>query len=419
MEKWLYLVAIIVFFFALIAYSGQAATVPTGTVGTAVSVSLNASALEKGYTVKSGDNFFWLPVFPKQFSDEGGGSLNVNLTKLDEETLVVEPLPVGLDRVSSFYSYEISGNNVEATLAKPVLLSLKYFSDEQMVDRAIYLFSDGAWQSLDTKVLEKDRLAQAWSCHAAGIVVVAEQKDVDLTARAAIVIDDATGDILFSKNVDDQQSIASLTKIVTALVFLDHNPGWQKIVEIKKADNVGGSELNVKIGDKFSAKDVFFMMLVGSKNNMAMALARSTGLSQEIFVGAMNKKAKELGAGNTTFVEPTGLDSGNVSTAEDLAKIMRQAFRSKKMLEATTMKTYSVAVKNRNKKYLVENTNKLLATDLYITGGKTGHTDEAGYCLGTKAKVNGRDVLAVVLGAAPERNYKEVYYLIKKFATQS
>ncbi|MBI5254533.1 D-alanyl-D-alanine carboxypeptidase, partial [Candidatus Falkowbacteria bacterium] len=277
---------------------------------------------------------------------------------------------------------------------------------------------DEKWEALDTKLLEKENLARAQSCYGHGTVMVAERQDIDLTARAAIVIDDLTGEILFSKNENDQQAIASMTKIMTALVFLDNNPGWKKMIQIQKADNVGGVELNIKVGDKLSARDVFLATLIGSKNNMAMALARSTGLSVNQFVAAMNKKALEFGANNTKFVEPTGLNSANVSTAEDMAKIMRQAFKSPKMLEATTLKNYWVKTAT-GKKYLVTNTNKLLSTDLYITGGKTGHTDEAGYCLGTKARLNGRDVLAVVLGAAPERNYKEVYYLLKKFGVQT
>lgn len=408
MEKWLYFAAIIIFLFALYAYAGEAAVTDN-----VAAVSLDSETLQKGYTVKSNDDFFWLPILPKQFTadDFDGQALRIKIEKVDIASMI---LPDGVTRVSSAYSYDIGED--EAILIKPVLLSLKYFSDNEMTDRAVYLFHDGDWEMLDTKLLEKDHLARAQTCHSHGMVMVAEQQNIHLTARAAIVIDDTTGQILFSKNEDGQQAVASMTKIMTALVFIDNNPGWKKMVQIQKSDNVGGTELNIKVGDKLSVKDIFFATLVGSKNNMAMALARSTGLSAPEFVAAMNKKALEFAATNTKFVEPTGLDSANVSTADDMAKIMRQAFKSPKMLEATTLKNYWVKTA-AGKKYLVTNTNKLLSTDLYITGGKTGHTEEAGYCLGTKARLNGREILAVVLGATAERNYKEVYYLLKKFAS--
>jgi hypothetical protein len=410
MERWIYITAFIIFCFALFVYHGEAAIAPSS-----VNIVFSDDALARGYTVKSVDDFFWLPIFPNQFGlkNLSDGQLTVELDKVENWP----ELPSGADRLSSVYFYKVGGVSADDRLSAPILLSLKYFSDSLAASPTVYFYGDNGWEALDTKILEKDRLARAWSFVASGFVAVVEKNESALTARSAIVIDDKTGDVLFAKNGDIKQSIASITKIITALVFLDKNPGWKKIIEIKEEDNVGGASLNVDAGDSLTIRDLFFATLVGSKNNAAMALARSTGLSAEDFVKAMNEKAADIGTDNTTFVEPTGLDCRNVSTAEDLAKIMRQAFRSLTMLQATTVKSYAVKILNKNKKVTVANTNKLLATDLYITGGKTGHTDEAGYCLGTKARVNGRDVLAVVLGAAPEKNYEEVYYLLKKFSS--
>ncbi|MBI5254403.1 hypothetical protein HY932_01320, partial [Candidatus Falkowbacteria bacterium] len=133
MEKWLYVAAIIIFLFALYAYAGEAAAAQN-----IAAVSLNSESLLRGYTIKSSDNFFWLPILPKQFDvkDFDGQPVQVRIEKIDPDLLT---LPVGITRVSSVYSYNIGADQSEEILSAPILLSLKYFSDNTMTDRAVYL----------------------------------------------------------------------------------------------------------------------------------------------------------------------------------------------------------------------------------------------------------------------------------------
>lgn len=238
----------------------------------------------------------------------------------------------------------------------------------------------------------------------------------NMTAQSAIVIDKNSGEIIFAKNADEPRPIASLTKLVSVLVFLDHNPGWNKLITMQKTDFVGGACLWAKVGDKITVKDVFYAALVGSKNNLIEALVRSTGLTQGKFVALMNEKVKSWGLENTSFIEPTGLNEKNVASARDMVIIAQKAFGNMDILKATTTKAYTVKIANRKASYVVDNTNKkILNRDLCITGTKTGWTDEAGYNLVTQAKTNGHEIIALVMGAKIRMNYEEVYQLLKKY----
>jgi D-alanyl-D-alanine carboxypeptidase len=243
----------------------------------------------------------------------------------------------------------------------------------------------------------------------------------NLTVKSALVLEKRTGNVVFEKSAGEVRPIASLTKLMTALVFLEYNPGWDKIVTLEKTDFVGGATLWLKKGDKVRVKDLFYAMLAGSKNNAAEALVRSTGLKREKFIELMNEKAQNWSLSNTIFYDTTGLDEKNVSTAEELAKIARAAFGQMDVLKATTTKIYKVKPVNRRAAVSVKNTSlTILKKDLYVTGSKTGWTDEAGYNLVTQAKAGGRELIAVALGGKNmAKDYEEVYQLLKKYLTSS
>jgi D-alanyl-D-alanine carboxypeptidase len=130
----------------------------------------------------------------------------------------------------------------------------------------------------------------------------------NLTVKSALVLEKRTGNVVFEKSAGEVRPIASLTKLMTALVFLEYNPGWDKIVTLEKTDFVGGATLWLKKGDKVRVKDLFYAMLAGSKNNAAEALVRSTGLKREKFIELMNEKAQNWSLSNTIFYDTTGLD---------------------------------------------------------------------------------------------------------------
>ena len=420
LKGWIFLLSVLIFMFGVYQATNAAE------LGR-VDVLVDEMTIKNGYTVKSLDQSFWLPVFPNQYDKP----VNITIKELNSEDKAV----------SDVYEYDIrTGNN--GFLIKPALLSREY-SDDSNEEKAIYFYDNGKslWRKLpstvrsstiiqaktifpyakiavfnsDPNVYVKESLPQPVVKKVAAVI----ESDNSLTAVSALVINKKTDEIVFAKNINDQRSIASLTKLMSALVFLDHNPGWSKVVTMKQSDFVGGASLWVKVGDSVTVKDLFYSTMVGSKNNAVMALARSTGLSFDQFVSKMNQKAIKMGLTKTRFVEPTGLNEGNVSTAAEMAEIALQAFNRFEVLQASTSKTYTVTTNNSGINYPVRNTSlKVLNRDLYVTGTKTGWTDEAGYCLATQAK-KGRDsnqeLIALVMGAKISQNYEEVYGLLTKY----
>jgi D-alanyl-D-alanine carboxypeptidase len=224
-----------------------------------------------------------------------------------------------------------------------------------------------------------------------------------LTAKSYIVIDKQSGEVLESKSADLVWTPASLTKLVTALVVLDYNPNLTKNIAMKKSDEVGGARLATKTGVSYKVKDLFYAALVASANNATNALARSTGLSSEQFLEKMNEKAKNLGAKNTIFYEPTGISEKNVTTAEDFSKITAKAFENPTILAATSLKTYSLtSVNNKRYKHNLKNTNKLLGDlDMVSVNGKTGYLNESQYNFAAEIKDRfGSDFIVVLFGSS-------------------
>lgn len=241
-----------------------------------------------------------------------------------------------------------------------------------------------------------------------------ESLGIDLTARSAIVVDVKSGKILFEKGYDTQNSIASITKLMTALVFVDHNPGWEKEITLEQQDERVGAAPKIYRGESVSIHDLFYSSLVGSDNNATIALVRATGLGEANFVKRMNEKAAELGLEKTYFVEPTGLHEGNISTALDVSKLIYHATQHPKIAHATTQPTYTLNILNKDSARRIYNTDKLLDTYINqaftILGGKTGFTYEAGSCLGIAVKDKSEnDIIVVVMGSKNnEYRFKEV-----------
>ncbi|MFH1173358.1 MAG: D-alanyl-D-alanine carboxypeptidase family protein [bacterium] len=233
---------------------------------------------------------------------------------------------------------------------------------------------------------------------------------IKVTAPSAIVMDIKSGEILFEKDIHQPMPIASLTKLMSALVFLEGNPDFNQVFTIKAEDYRPGSTVAFYNGEEVTIRDLFYSALAGSANNAIVSLARSTGKSQEEFVNIMNRQAKILGLKNTAFVEPTGLDAGNVSTAYDVARLTAYALRDERIRQAVTTTDYSFRVINTGRRQQVRNTNRLLDSFLHITGGKTGFTDAADYCLASRViNDQGGEIMVAVLGSASEESrFQEV-----------
>ncbi len=217
-------------------------------------------------------------------------------------------------------------------------------------------------------------------------------------ARAAILVDPASGEVLFEKNSSRSVPIASLTKLMTALVFVEQKPDMSRMAEVLPTDLAGGGLTRLRKGEQVSLDDLLHMSLMCSDNVATRILARSTKLSPADFIARMDQKAVELGLTQTTFVETTGLDARNVSSASDVARLLHAAAHDPVIQGICTTRSYTVTTGRRA--HVFGNTNRLLYGDRYeILGGKTGFISQAGYCFATWVRSQGRDVIAVVLGA--------------------
>ncbi len=203
-----------------------------------------------------------------------------------------------------------------------------------------------------------------------------------VTAEAGIVTDSMSGEVLWSKQPDAVLPIASLTKLVTAMVFLETNTNFDTEIVIEGVDNsnVPGSRFYVQPGEIVLVRDLFFSSLVGSANNATKALARSTGLAEQAFIQRMNEMVDKMGLANTVFYDVTGLNPDNVSTVYEYSVIARRAFQYEKINEALQVPVYEFSTVDQKRHYRITNTNSLLAdTELDIIGGKTGYLHEAGF----------------------------------------
>ncbi len=233
-----------------------------------------------------------------------------------------------------------------------------------------------------------------------------------LSARAAIVMDKTSGAILWEKNPDAQVPIASITKLMTAVVAQDYITNWDETYTLTWGEiSLGGSTFAGGVGDTFTKADLLKAALVGSANNAAAGLAHSTGMPEDQFVTAMNAKAQLLGMSNTLYTEPTGLEVGDVSSARDLAVLMRSLTAYDRILEPMGQREHRMVRRGTDGQPLadssdivVNTTNRLIKNnDPLIVAGKTGFTYEAGNCLVTLARnADGHEVIVVVLGAPDE-----------------
>lgn len=222
--------------------------------------------------------------------------------------------------------------------------------------------------------------------------------EVKISSPSAIVIDSLSGRVLYEKSGYSQRKIASLTKVMTAIVTVE-NVKLDEIVTVKTGSgSIGGSTIGVKKGDEITVKALMYGMLMESGNDCAYALAEYVGGSVENFGVMMTEKAKEIGAKDSSFKNPHGLDvEGHYSTAYDMALITRYALNNKVINEIVG--TSSITVQFGKNVKTFSNTNRLLRTYSYADGVKTGFTNGANRCLISSATKDDLRVIAVVLGS--------------------
>ncbi|MGE0449414.1 MAG: D-alanyl-D-alanine carboxypeptidase family protein [Vicinamibacterales bacterium] len=222
----------------------------------------------------------------------------------------------------------------------------------------------------------------------------------DLRAAAAIIYNPETNEVLWEEHSQDQRSIASITKLMTATVFLENDPDLTQVVTVVRSDVFRASTTRLIAGDKLRTGDLLHLLLIASDNAAARALARVSPHGSVGFIRRMNEKAAELGLESTHYADPSGLLSDNVSSAFDMAKLITHVSGDERM--SSLMRTRQDTIHTARRTITFRNTNHLLErSDLEVMAGKTGFISKAGYCLATLLQLpqGGQQVAVVVLGA--------------------
>ncbi|HEX9192562.1 MAG TPA: serine hydrolase [Burkholderiales bacterium] len=226
----------------------------------------------------------------------------------------------------------------------------------------------------------------------------AQPHEPSLRSQAALVLDQDSGVVLLGKNAESPLPIASLTKLMTAIVTLDADLDPYEPVTIARedVDKLRRSPSRLKVGATLTRDELLHLALMASENRAASALGRSYPGGKDAIVLAMNLKAQLLGLSGTRFNDATGLSAGNISTAHDLARLVRAAHDYAKIREYSTSAAYQVRVGRRTMRF--GNTNLLVRNTRWDIGlSKTGYLSEAGRCLVMQATLAGRSVIIVLL----------------------
>ncbi len=228
---------------------------------------------------------------------------------------------------------------------------------------------------------------------------------LDLSSSVALVVDQETNEILLSKNDAAILPIASLTKLMTGLVLAEANLPMDEQITITQddVDTYKGSRSRLAVGTTLSRGEMMHLALMSSENRAAHALGRTYPSGLQQFVRLMNAKAKQLGMGDTRYVEPTGLSSLNQSSARDLVTLVSAAYEHPILRNLSTSPSYQLDVGQRTLQY--NNSNRLIRNPDWDIGlQKTGYISEAGRCLVMQAKVAGRKLIMVFLDSAGKRS---------------
>lgn len=249
-----------------------------------------------------------------------------------------------------------------------------------------------------------ERLPTAHNRERAPVKVEPTSMGVVTTAQSAIVMDRTSGEVLFEKNIGDARSIGSITKLMTAHVFMQTNPDLSAQATLTSEDLRLGASIKLPIGETVTVGDLLAASLVGSDNSSTAALARLSGMSLGDFIARMNESAAQMGMQQTTFADVTGLSSGNRSVVTDLALMLDEILKDETIRDITQLPTVTITGTS-GRQYTISSTDELLTTFVNeppyeIVGAKTGFLPEAGYCLGTIFDHDsGGELIVVVLGS--------------------
>ena len=256
----------------------------------------------------------------------------------------------------------------------------------------IFLFSPFSYLTLAKEPLSSKKPS----------LYVKNSKSLKVRSLKAIVVNQNTGEIIYEKNADVRASIASLTKLMTAMVVLDSGLDLNKEIKLTKADidRVKRTTSRLPIGTKLTKYELLKVALISSDNRAAFALSRSYPSGRKGFINAMNVKAIQLGMQNSQFRDPTGLDKRNISTAKDLLKLVRAAYQYPVIRDLTTTPSESIKIGRKRNSIGFNNTNPLVRKGVWDIGlSKTGFIRESGRCLVLQTTINGEPIIIVLLNS--------------------
>ena len=227
-------------------------------------------------------------------------------------------------------------------------------------------------------------------------------KSLKVRSLKAIVFNQNTGEVIYEKNADAKASIASLTKLMTAMVVLDSGLDLNQIITLTKADidRIKRTTSRLPIGSKLSRYELLKAALISSDNRAAFALSRSYPGGRKGFINAMNVKAIQLSMQKSQFRDPTGLDKRNISTAKDLLKLARAAYQYSVIRELTTTAFENIKISKKRNSVGFNNTNPLVKKDEWDIGlSKTGFIRESGRCLVVQTIIDDQPIIIVLLNS--------------------
>ena len=224
----------------------------------------------------------------------------------------------------------------------------------------------------------------------------------EIAGRSALLVDIKNGNVLFEKNASERKKIASLVKIMTAVIALEHKKPDEKLYVSSRAAQIGENSMGISEGEIYTLEELLYGLILHSGNDAAYAIAEGVAGDATIFVDWMNIKAKELGLKNTYFADPSGLDDSSYSTATDLVLLTRYSLKNPEFKRVVATVEKELYGQNHKYLYLYNQTN-LLTTYPGVAGVKTGYTQEAGLTLVTYAINNGVELVGAVLGSVDRK----------------
>ena len=248
---------------------------------------------------------------------------------------------------------------------------------------------------------------------------------ISTDSRSVAVIDAETGESIYEKNADTARPMASITKVMTAIVVLDAGLDMREELTLQPEDFIGPKQASTRLksGDRLNRAEMLLMSLMKSENPAAKSLSRNYPGGYSAFISAMNRKAQALGMTTAYFGDPTGLDKRNVASSNDLVKLVRAAGNYDVIRRFSTTKSYDFYVSNYssgNRTYSANNTSSLVRSGDYPIGiSKTGFINEAGRCVVMETRVNNRPAIIVILGAnSSETRWGDAKSILNSLATR-